>query len=411
VTTSTDNNTGNWLTATPASGTTPGPVQVSVASGSLAPGNYTGTVTITSAGAGGSPLRVGVALTVSMAQTLTVTPATLNFAYTVGTAAPAPVKVALAASGGLAPFSVTTTTTDGGSWLVATPTSGNTPVDLSVSIAPQGLAAGQYTGSVRITSPNAGDAVTTIAVNLAVTMIPKPTVAAVGNAASYVTGAVAPGENIVIFGSGIGPAALTLGKLAANGTVDTTLAGTRVYFDGLPAPILYARTDQTSVMVPYGIGGRPTTNMVVEYMGVQSNAIAYNVVAAAPGIYTLNQSGAGPGAILNQDYGVNGSSAPAARGSVVMVYMTGEGVNSPANTDGAFAPTNGTGLNKPVLPVTATVGGQVAAVKYYGSAPGIIYGVMQVNVEIPAAAVTGPQEVVITVGTAATQSKVTVQVQ
>jgi hypothetical protein len=139
-----------------------------------------------------------------------------------------------------------------------------------------------------------------VPVTLTVVAVPKPVVNAIANAGSYSTGAVSPGENIVIFGAGIGPADLVKG--AINGGVFATTAGnTRVLFDGVPAPVLYASDKQTSVMVPYGISGRTTTSVQVEYLGVQSVAIGYNVALAAPGIYTLNQAGNGPGATLNQD--------------------------------------------------------------------------------------------------------------
>jgi uncharacterized protein (TIGR03437 family) len=164
-------------------------------------------------------------------------------------------------------------------------------------------------------------------------------------------------------------------------------------------------------MVPYGIAGRATTNVVVEYQGVQSNPVAYTLALAAPGIYSQNQQGSGPGAILNQDYSVNLPGTPAPKGSVVAVYMTGEGFTAGA-ADGAIA----TGLLSPVLPVSATVGGLPATVIYAGTAPGIVTGVMQVNVQIPSNAAPGPAvPLVITVGTgataASTQAGITVSVE
>ena len=52
-----------------------------------------------------------------------------------------------------------------------------------------------------------------------------------------------------------------------------------------------------------------------------------------------------------------------------------------------------------MLPVTATIGGIPATVQYYGSAPGIVYGVMQVNITVPANAPSGGNvPVQITVG-------------
>src|SRR5581483_6246633 len=121
--------------------------------------------------------------------------------------------------------------------------------------------------------------------------------------------------------------------------------------------------------------------------------------------------GFGQGSILNQDFSYNGASIPAAKGSVVAVYMTGEGVTSPSSQDGVIAPSNGTGLFKPVQTVTATVGGVPATVQYYGSAPGILYGVMQVNVQIPDGAPSGNATLVINVGPTSTEANVTVAVK
>jgi uncharacterized protein (TIGR03437 family) len=138
-----------------------------------------------------------------------------------------------------------------------------------------------------------------------------------------------------------------------------------------------------------------------------------------PGIFTQNYSGTGPGAILNQD-GVtgNGPGTPAAKGSVVSVYMTGEGQTSPAGVTGAIAPVNVPApWKQPQLRATATVGGLPALVQYYGSAPGLVSGVMQVNVEIPANAPSGAVPIVITLTDPATglsfstQAQVTVSVQ
>ena len=147
------------------------------------------------------------------------------------------------------------------------------------------------------------------------------------------------------------------------------------------------------------------------YQGVTSAPLTYNVVSTAPGIYTLNESGTGPGAILNQNYSrqrsqQSGHDRIGGRG-----LHDRRGSSTPASTTGGVAPTNGTGLNKPILPVTATIGGVTAPVQYYGSAPGIVYGVMQVNITIPAGLSAGSQPIVISVGTAPTQSGVTISVQ
>jgi uncharacterized protein (TIGR03437 family) len=424
VTTSTTD--GNaWLsviTVTPAAGqmiTTPSTVQVvlnAAVVAKLPAGPYNGTVTITSAGAGGSPINIPVSLTVVAPQTLTVLPASLSFSYIVGLTAPQPQTFQISASGGAAPFSVTTPSS--ATWLQVSPTSGSTPATLSVAVNTQGLAPGNYTAAITINSPNSTTAAS-VTVTLTVTqIIVKPT--AITNAASYAAGAVSPGENIVIFGTGIGPSNLTYGSLTAGGGALSTSAGnTQILFDGVAAPVVYASDLQTSVMVPYEVAGRPTTSIVVVNQGVQSTPLVYSVRAAVPGIYTQNYSGTGPGAILNQDgVTVNGPGASAAKGSVVSVYMTGEGQTSPAGVTGAIAPVNVPAPWKQTpLKATATVGNLPAVVQYYGSAPGLVSGVMQVNVQIPANAPSGPLPIVITLTDSSTglsystQSQVTVSVQ
>lgn len=205
---------------------------------------------------------------------------------------------------------------------------------------------------------------------------------------------------------------MTTGRPTSSGSWDTVVGSTRVLFDGVPAPVLYASTGQTSVMVPYSISGRSTTAIRVEYQGLQSSPITYNVVAVVPAIYTLNQSGSGPGAILNSDGTVNMPNDSAPRSSYVTVYMTGEGQTTPAGVDGTVTPEDPSGWKKPQLPVTATVGGVPATVYYAGSAPGIIAGVMQVNVQIPQSAPTGGSvPMLIYVGNSSTQANVTVAVR
>jgi len=420
VTTSTTD--GNaWLTAAPQTGTTPATLQVGVnaaIAGKLSVGSYNGTVAITSAGASGSPINIPVTLTVISPQTFTVSPTSLSFSYTVGLTAPQTQSFQISSSGGSAPFSAAAASS--ASWLQVSPSSGTTPATLSVSVNTQGLAAGNYTATITITSPySPTTAAASVTVNLTVTQITVSPVA-ITNAASYATGAVSPGENIVIWGTSIGPSNLTYGSLTANGTMLSTSAGnTQVLFDGVPAPVVYALATQTSVMVPYEVAGRPTTSVVVEYQGVQSTPLVYSVQPAVPGIYTQNYQGFGPGAILNQD-GVtgNGPGTPAAKGSVVSVYMTGEGQTSPAGVTGAIAPVNvPVPWKQPRLKATATIAGSQAVVQYYGSAPSLVSGVMQVNVQIPANAPTGALPIVITLTdpttglTYSTQAQVTVSVQ
>jgi hypothetical protein len=164
---------GTWLSATPASGTTPGGVSVSVNPSGLAAGTYNGSVAITSAGAGNSPQSVPVTLTVTVAgtPTLTITPTTLSFSVQSGGAAPPAQSISVGSSGSALNY---TAAASGGTWLSATPASGTTPGSVSVSVNPAGLAAGTFNGSVTITSAGAGNSPRTVSVTLNVTTPTPP---------------------------------------------------------------------------------------------------------------------------------------------------------------------------------------------------------------------------------------------
>jgi uncharacterized protein (TIGR03437 family) len=401
----------SWLSAAIGAN---GTVTVSAGSAALAAGSYTGSVVITGSGATGSPITIPVTLTVVPAQSLAVSPSSLTFNYVLNASAPAAQTATLTSSGGSAPFTITTKTADGGTWLQVTPTSGTTPATLAFSIVTTGLAAGNYSATVTIASTSATQTAT-LMVSMTVAAVPTPTIGGVANAGSYVTGSVAPGENIVIFGTGLGPATLAGLQVTSSRSVATTVANTQVTFDGIAAPVVYVSATQTSVIVPFEIAGRTTTTLQVSYYGIKSAAISYNVSAAVPGVYTQNSQGTGPGSILNQNYTVNGSSQPAAAGSYVAVYLSGTGNTAPPGTTGAVIPNNGTGLKTIALKVSATIGGLPANVAYSGSAPGDVEGVMQVNVQIPSGLTSGAQPILITLGsggtTYVTQSGVTVQVQ
>jgi uncharacterized protein (TIGR03437 family) len=240
---------------------------------------------------------------------------------------------------------------------------------------------------------------------------PQITLAGIGNAANYVAGKVAPGEIIVVYGLNFGPA--TLAQLQyVNGVASTTLGNTRIYFDNVAAPMIYAIAGAPGVLscvVPYGV--KTSTQVVVEYNGVKGNTLTVPVVDSVPGIFSLNQSGTGPGAILNwPDYTVNGISNRVAAGGYIMAYATGEGKTDIA-LDGQKVPLLGP-YPKPLLaPWTATVGGKPAAVTYSGSAPDNVAGVFQVNVQIPPDLTAGVYDLVIKGGSFTSTAGLTVAVK
>ena len=151
--------------------------------------------------------------------------------------------------------------------------------------------------------------------------------------------------------------------------------------------------------------------MTVTQTGGQSYSATLPVVPASPSIFSANSSGTGPGAILNNaDLSQNSPSNPAAIGSAVVLFATGTGVLKPAVADGVLIPSG----NPPLIvqKVTVTIGGQNAKVLYQGSAPTIVAGVSQINVQVPTGVTPGPTvPVTITVGSVPSVNTVTMAVK
>jgi uncharacterized protein (TIGR03437 family) len=148
----------------------------------------------------------------------------------------------------------------------------------------------------------------------------------------------------------------------------------------------------------------------VEYNGVLSAAFPVAVGAVSPAIFTLDQSGTGPGAIRNQDYSVNSASNPVPRGGVILIYGTGTGVTIPASVDAAL--TAGPDFPQVALPVFVTIGGANAKIYYAGGTPDSVAGLTQINVEVPAGIAPGDNvPVQIRVGDADSTPGVTIAVK
>lgn len=201
-------------------------------------------------------------------------------------------------------------------------------------------------------------------------MMTIPGSARIVNGASYQS-ALAPGSMISIFGTTLAAAA--------------TLQNVAVSFNGVSAPLSYVSPTQINAQAPYGLTPGSAT-MLVMASGSTAAAQTVTITAAAPGIFTANQSGSGPGSILRaDDYQVISTSAPTHAGAFISIYCTGLGELTGAIVAGAPAPNPP--LSTAVLP-QVTVGGIAAQVTFSGLAPGYA-GLYQVNVQVPAGVAAG----------------------
>lgn len=235
-----------------------------------------------------------------------------------------------------------------------------------------------------------------------------PAVAAVVNAASLLGGPVAPGEIVSVFGSNLGPVAPAGVRLDSNGRVTSQLAATRVLFDKTAAPLTYASDKQINAIVPFSLAGNSRTLLTVECFGLRSEVVVLDVVQAAPGVFTLDGSGRGRGAILNQDGTQNSAASPASPDSIVVLYATGAGQTNPPAVDGALMSGE---LPQPTQHVSVQIGDLPAEVLYAGAAPGLVAGILQVNARVPRdMAGGGPKPLLLFIGAATTQPNVMVEV-
>jgi uncharacterized protein (TIGR03437 family) len=192
---------------------------------------------------------------------------------------------------------------------------------------------------------------------------------------------VAPGELITLTGFGIGPDTGVAYVADPQGQIPRQLAGVQVFFDGAPAPVMYAQSRQINAAAPVELGGKALTSIVVTYNGQQFGPVSVPVVFGSPGIFRLRIGMSAQAVALNQDSTLNGPSNPAARGSVVTIWTTGYGPTTPACTTGGLNIPQSTALG---AGVTAQIfDGRVYNATYAGSAPQLVCGVVQVNMTVP----------------------------
>ncbi len=213
------------------------------------------------------------------------------------------------------------------------------------------------------------------------------------NAASFYGGGVAPGEMVTIFGGSIGPA--TPASLQViDGRVADTLADTRILFNEIPAPLLYVSATQTNAIVPYEVAGKDSVIVQVEYKGVRSAPLLLAVLSARPGIFTRNGSGSGQGLILNEDGSFNSPETPAKRGSLITMFVTGDGATDSPVADGTIL---GATSAKPQAPISVSFDNPKdqderleSEIVSAAGLPGSAAGLLQIKFRVPQDARSGP---------------------
>jgi uncharacterized protein (TIGR03437 family) len=187
------------------------------------------------------------------------------------------------------------------------------------------------------------------------------------HAALVTAGPVAPGLRIFIRGT----------ELIPPGAGSSAI---RVLFDGQPADFASIDGAQIVTVVPAGVAGAPVTQLEVEIRGARTNGLSLPVVAALPGILSIE----------NSDGSINGTASPAASGSTVVLLVTGDGNADPSA-------------------LSVQIGGAAATV-LNASPSDSTPGVRRVTVQLPDGTADG-SSVVIAVGDAASPDSVQIRVQ
>jgi uncharacterized protein (TIGR03437 family) len=166
------------------------------------------------------------------------------------------------------------------------------------------------------------------------------------------------------------------------------LNGVRVTANGTNLPVLYASEFQVHVQCPQLAPGTPLTLVVQGSNGSSSPALSSIAQYATPGIFSLDGSGTGQGAIIIANTGtvamehVDGMpSQPVNAGDYISIYATGLGPVSAKLAPGQPAPLNTLVFLTPKLDVL--INGFATEVEFAGLAPGYT-GLYQVNAKVPA---------------------------
>ena len=371
----------NWLSMTPAQGYDDANLRLLANASKLPPGSYSARITVHAPLAINTPQYVRVTLRVRepIPATLRTVAQSISFTAREGdSASPSAQKLALRMEGEARPdWTAAATTLNGGSWLSVSPASGVGEGEIAVTSKLGDLPAGVYAGRVTIASAKATNPTLTVPVTFTVTK-QKAMVANAGivNAASLKSGPIAPGQLLTIAGDRLGP---RNGVAAQYGErFPSSLAGTRVLFDGVPGAMLYASVNQLNVQAPFELVGKSSVKVSVEAAGYDaSNPIEVPVNASSAGMFSYDGNRA---AALNQDYSLNTPQSPAAPGEIVQFYLTGQGLTTPRLASGAAAPSVAP-FPSPDQEVVILIDGVRAEVVFAGLAPGTI-GLLQVNARI-----------------------------
>ncbi len=371
----------NWAAISPSSGNAPGTATIGVSVSGLGVGEFRGNLVLLHLFDISDAVLVPVRLTIAPApmSTIGLTPRSLQFGAS-GGANPPPQTFRIENIGASSlGWTASVRTNSGGNWLAVSPTSGTAPSTITVTVDSASLDKDLYTGDITIAAA-AGTSATNSPQVLPVTLavgVPAVGEGGIVNGASFARdGLVSPGSIASLFGTNL--AART--EVATGLPLPTTLAGSQVLVNNVAAPLFFVSPSQINLQMPVE-AAPPGVSVVVVSDETRGPAATVQIVAEAPGIFTILSTGIGQGAILNENSSINSAANPAAPGTVVQIFATGLGATSPSVATGQPG-ASASPFNVTVATPTVRIGGFSADVTFSAVAPGFV-GLYQVNARVP----------------------------
>ncbi|MCZ6750431.1 MAG: Ig-like domain-containing protein [Acidobacteria bacterium] len=236
-----------------------------------------------------------------------------------------------------------------------------------------GAASGSITVTATVPATPLAASFTVFSVGTA--LVPQ---AGIVNGASFAPAStsLSPGSIISIFGTNLSASTVAAEALP----LPTSLANTTVEIGGIQAPLFFVSPAQINAQIPFELNGSPVSLTVDN--GVSSSApVSLTLDTVRPGIFSVDSSGSGPGAITHPGSQLPVSaSLPATAGEFVQIFATGLGNVMPSVPSGQPAPIFT--LSRTTSLVEVTMNGVPADVDFAGLAPGWV-GLYQVNARVP----------------------------
>lgn len=272
-------------------------------------------------------------------------------------------------------------------WISVNPQRGRGTTTISVTFDPFFLTAGTYTGALIVQSSTTSPQFSTVDVQFEAfkPTAGPPRITGVVNGASFLTGAVAPGAWITIFGENLATTpAPGRGWTSADFTgsrLPTSLDGTAVRINGMPAAMFFVGPGQLNVQVP-DTGTNGPVDVEVDAGGATVRS-SVTLARVAPGLFQVASSGSNAfpaavdsrGGLISLPQFVPGS-RPARVGEFISLFGTGFGPTTPAVPSGTIPAAFSQLLNA----VTVRIGGVRAEVQFAGLTGA---GLNQINVRVP----------------------------